>query len=113
MHSFYTSLLIVCNVSKILICFLPGCPDLLNKVRKYYQESLDAEQRCNASVFGAESPVEQSQYTRNITETLLDQSKDKFIRSVTAHKKSLSELKKKAEDMDKTVHHVSQKVDNL
>lgn len=92
--------------------FLPGCPGLLNEVRKYYQESLDAEQRCNASVYGAQSPVEQSQDTRNMTEALLDQRKDKFMRNVTAQKKSLSELKKKAENMDGKVHQLSQKVDN-
>lgn len=83
---------------------------LLNKVRKYYQESLDAEQRCNASVSGAQSPVEQSQDKRNMTEALLDQRKDKFMRNVTAQKKSLSELKKKAENMDGKVHQLSQKV---
>ncbi|KAI5612331.1 laminin subunit beta-1 isoform X2 [Silurus asotus] len=88
-----------------------GITDLLNKVRKYYQESLNAEQRCNASVFGSQSPVEQSQHTRNLTETLLDQWRDKFIRNVTAQKKSLSELEKKVKkDMSKKVHHLSQKV---
>lgn len=113
MHSFYISPLIFCNIQRILICFLPGCPDLLNKVQKYYQESLDAEQRCNASVFGPQSPVVQSQHTRNITEALLDQRKDKFMRNVTAQKKSLSELKKNAENMDEKVHHLNQKVDKL
>ncbi|MCJ8741639.1 hypothetical protein PDJAM_G00072970 [Pangasius djambal] len=87
-----------------------GIIDLLNKVRKYYQESLDAEQKCNASVFGTQSPVEQSRHTRNITEALLDKRKGKFMRNLTAQKKSLSELKTKAEDMDKKVHHLSQKV---
>lgn len=55
--------------------------------------------------------MEQSQHTRNITEVLLDQMQDKFIRSITAQNKSLSELKKKAENMDARVHHLSQKVD--
>ncbi|KAB5546301.1 hypothetical protein PHYPO_G00070480 [Pangasianodon hypophthalmus] len=87
-----------------------GIIDLLNKVRKYYQESLDAEQKCNASVFGTQSPVEQSRHTRNITKALLDQRKGQFMRNLTAQKKSLSELKKKEEDMDKKVHHLSQKV---
>uniref|UniRef100_A0AAR2J5X9 Laminin, beta 2-like n=1 Tax=Pygocentrus nattereri TaxID=42514 RepID=A0AAR2J5X9_PYGNA len=41
--------------------------------------SLEAEQRCNASVFGPESPVEQSQDTRNRTETLLEQKKDHLM----------------------------------
>ncbi|TSM04853.1 Laminin subunit beta-2 [Bagarius yarrelli] len=86
-----------------------GISDLLNKVQKYYQESLAAEQRCNASVYGAESPVAQSRHTRNITEVLLDQTKDKFMRNVTARKKSLSELKKKAEDLEGKVNHLSQK----
>lgn len=96
-----------------MICFLPGCADLLDKVRKYYQESLDAEQRCNASVFGPQSPVAQSQHTRSITEALLDQKTDRFLRNITAQKKSLSELKKKAEKMDEKAHQLSKKVDKL
>ncbi|XP_053338679.1 laminin subunit beta-1 [Clarias gariepinus] len=87
-----------------------GISDVYNKVRKYYQESLDAEQRCNASVFGAQSPVEQSKHTRNITEAIMDQMKDKFMRNITAQKKSLSELQKKADDMEEKLHHLSQKV---
>lgn len=94
----------------MLIYSLPCLPDVYNKVRKYYQESLDAEQRCNASVFGAQSPVEQSKHTRNITEAMMDQMKDKFMRNITAQKKSLSELQKKADDMDEKLHHLSQKV---
>lgn len=91
---------------------LSECTDLLNKVRKYYQESLAAEQRCNASVYGTQSPVEQSKRTRNITEVLLDQTKDKFMRNLTAQKKSLSELKKKTEALTGKVYNLNQKVDN-
>uniref|UniRef100_A0A8B9RJ27 Laminin subunit beta-1 n=1 Tax=Astyanax mexicanus TaxID=7994 RepID=A0A8B9RJ27_ASTMX len=73
------------------------------KIQKYYQQSLDAEQRCNASVYGPESPVEQSKQTRNLTETLINQKKDQLLRTVTAQNKSLSELEKKVHDVDKKV----------
>ncbi|XP_062872107.1 laminin subunit beta-1 [Trichomycterus rosablanca] len=87
-----------------------GIADSFDKVQKYYQESLDAEQRSNASVYGPQSPVEQSKHTRNITETLIDQKKDTFMRTVTAQKKSLSELEKKTNDMNEEVNHLSDKV---
>ncbi|KAL7859957.1 hypothetical protein SRHO_G00151040 [Serrasalmus rhombeus] len=87
-----------------------GFADQFEKVRKYYLQSLEAEQRCNASVFEPESPVEQSQDTRNRTETLLEQKKDQLLRTVTAQNKSLSELEKKANDLNNKVHHLSHKV---
>ncbi|KAG9269610.1 laminin subunit beta-1 [Astyanax mexicanus] len=87
-----------------------GLADKFEKIQKYYQQSLDAEQRCNASVYGPESPVEQSKQTRNLTETLINQKKDQLLRTVTAQNKSLSELEKKVHDVDKKVHHLSRKV---
>uniref|UniRef100_A0AAR2LWX9 Laminin, beta 1b n=1 Tax=Pygocentrus nattereri TaxID=42514 RepID=A0AAR2LWX9_PYGNA len=95
------------NVDVPSVCL---CADQFEKVRKYYLQSLEAEQRCNASVFGPESPVEQSQDTRNRTETLLEQKKDQLLRTVTAQNKSLSELEKKANDLNNKVHHLSHKV---
>uniref|UniRef100_A0A8C9YFE3 Laminin, beta 2-like n=1 Tax=Sander lucioperca TaxID=283035 RepID=A0A8C9YFE3_SANLU len=62
------------------------------KVKKYYQESVKAEKKCNASVSGPLSPVEQSKETRAVTEDLLDASKDKFLRALAAQNKSLNEL---------------------
>ncbi|KAI4902331.1 hypothetical protein NFI96_018366 [Prochilodus magdalenae] len=82
----------------------------LDEIHKYYQQSLDAEKRCNASVYGPESPVEQSQDTRNVTETLLKQKKDQLLRTVTAHNKSLSELDKKVNHLDHRVNRLSHRV---
>uniref|UniRef100_A0A8C2ZAT6 Laminin, beta 2-like n=1 Tax=Cyclopterus lumpus TaxID=8103 RepID=A0A8C2ZAT6_CYCLU len=65
------------------------------KVKKYYQESVKAEEKCNASVSGPLSPVEQSKETRAITEDLLDASKDNFLRALAAQNKSLNELQQK------------------
>ncbi|XP_069025233.1 laminin subunit beta-1 [Embiotoca jacksoni] len=87
-----------------------GFADQFEKVKKFYQESVQAEERCNASVSGALSPVEQSKETRALTENLLDASKDKFLRALAAQNKSLSELQQKAHDLDKKVHHLSHKV---
>uniref|UniRef100_A0A8C2ZAY7 Laminin, beta 2-like n=1 Tax=Cyclopterus lumpus TaxID=8103 RepID=A0A8C2ZAY7_CYCLU len=82
----------------------------LHQEREYYQESVKAEEKCNASVSGPLSPVEQSKETRAITEDLLDASKDNFLRALAAQNKSLNELQQKAHDLDKKVHHLSHKV---
>ncbi|XP_062396596.1 laminin subunit beta-2 [Sardina pilchardus] len=87
-----------------------GFADQFEKVKRYYRESQEAEQRCNASVSGPRSPVEQSRRTRKETEDLLDKSRDRLLRSVAAHKKSLSELETKAHEVDRKVHHLSHKV---
>ena len=84
--------------------------DKFENVKKYFRESMEAEQRCNASVSGLSSPVAQSKATRRRTERLLDSKKDQFLRMVAAHKKSLDELKHKAHDVNKKVHHLSHKV---
>lgn len=79
-------------------------------MKKYYQKSLEAEEKCNASVSGPLSPVEQSKQTRKTTEELLDASKDKFLRAMAAQNKSLDELQQKADGLDKTINHLSDKV---
>ncbi|XP_048033390.1 laminin subunit beta-1 [Megalobrama amblycephala] len=87
-----------------------GLAEQFENVRKYYQSSLNSEQRCNASVYGPQSPVEQSQDTRNRTEALLKESKDRFLRTLAANNRSLSELEEKAHEIDRKVHHLSNKV---
>uniref|UniRef100_A0A667ZZH8 Laminin subunit beta-1 n=1 Tax=Myripristis murdjan TaxID=586833 RepID=A0A667ZZH8_9TELE len=76
-------------------------------------DSIEAEEKCNASVFGPSSPVEQSRQTRTQTEDLLNARRDKFLRTVAAQKKSLEELQHKAHDLDKKVHHLSHKVGSV
>ncbi|KAG7472317.1 hypothetical protein MATL_G00107440 [Megalops atlanticus] len=87
-----------------------GFAEQFENVRKYYRESQDAERRCNASVLGPNSPVKQSQETRKQAEDLLNKRRDKFLRSMAAQKKSLSELQNKTNDLDKKVNHVSDMV---
>uniref|UniRef100_A0A673C7J4 Laminin subunit beta-1 n=1 Tax=Sphaeramia orbicularis TaxID=375764 RepID=A0A673C7J4_9TELE len=70
-------------------CFLT---DQFEKVKRYYRESAKAEEKCNASVSGPSSPVEQSKETRGITENLLDAGKDKLLKAVAAQNRSLNEL---------------------
>uniref|UniRef100_A0A8D3D257 Laminin, beta 2-like n=1 Tax=Scophthalmus maximus TaxID=52904 RepID=A0A8D3D257_SCOMX len=67
---------------------------------KYYRVSLEAEEKCNASVSGPFSAVEQSKETRALTEDLLDASKDKFLRALAAQNKSLEELQQKTHHLD-------------
>lgn len=78
-------------------------------MKKYYQESLDAEKKCNLTVSGPLSPVEESKKTRTITKEKLDASKDKTLRALAAQNKSLTELQEKAHDLGKKVHHLSHK----
>ncbi len=62
---------------------------------------------------GPLSPVEQSKETRALTEDLLEDQKDKFLRVLAAQNKSLNELQQKAHDLDKKVHHLSHKVSSF
>lgn len=87
-----------------------GFADQFEKVKKYYQKSLEAQQKCDATVSGPSSPVEQSKVTRTKTENLLDSKKDQFLRAMAAQNKSLNELQQKSKDLDKKVHHLSNKV---
>ncbi|CAN9515951.1 unnamed protein product [Ophioblennius macclurei] len=86
-----------------------GFEDQFKKVKKSHQKSLQAEQKCNASVSVGLSPVEQSKKTRALTETLLDASRDKFLRTLASQNKSLSELQERVQDLEK-VSHLSDKV---
>uniref|UniRef100_A0A8C4HDS2 Laminin, beta 2-like n=1 Tax=Dicentrarchus labrax TaxID=13489 RepID=A0A8C4HDS2_DICLA len=53
--------------------------DQFEKVKKNYRLSLEAEEKCNLTVSGPLSPVGQSKETRNRTEVLLNDSRDKFL----------------------------------
>lgn len=90
--------------------FTSGFADQFEKIKKYYRESLKAEEKCNASVSGPSSPVEQSKEKRTITESLLNAGKDKLLRALAAHNKSLIGLQQKAHDLDKRVYHLSDQV---
>lgn len=84
--------------------------DQFEKIKKFYQESLKAEERSNSSVSGPLSPVEQSKKTRSLTEDQLEANKDKFLRALAAQNKSLSELQQNADDVNKKVQLLSDKV---
>uniref|UniRef100_A0AAX7SDX4 Laminin, beta 2-like n=1 Tax=Astatotilapia calliptera TaxID=8154 RepID=A0AAX7SDX4_ASTCA len=89
---------------------LVSLTDQFEKVKQYYQESLQAEMKCNASVFGPMSPVEESNKTRARTEDLLDEIENSINRNVAAHNKSLSDLQKQAHDLHKQVNQLSDQV---
>uniref|UniRef100_A0A8C1QPG7 Laminin, beta 2-like n=1 Tax=Cyprinus carpio TaxID=7962 RepID=A0A8C1QPG7_CYPCA len=82
---------------------------LQRELKNYHTAGL-AEQRCNASVYGPQSPVEQSEDTRKRTEALLKERKDSFMRTVTANKKSLSELEDKTREIDRKLMHLNNRV---
>ncbi|KAM4562148.1 laminin subunit beta-1 isoform 1-T2 [Odontesthes bonariensis] len=87
--------------------FSSGFTDQFEKVKKYYRESLQAEEKCNASASG---PVEQSKVTRANTEDLLDARRDAFLQELAAQNQSLKELQEEAFELDKNTHHLSDKV---
>ncbi|XP_041860156.1 laminin subunit beta-1 [Melanotaenia boesemani] len=84
-----------------------GFSDQFEKVKKYYRESLESEERCNASVSG---PVRESKEIRAITEDLLNAKKDNFFKVLAAQNKSLNDLQQKVGNLDDRVHHLSDKV---
>ncbi|CAG6021045.1 unnamed protein product [Menidia menidia] len=84
-----------------------GFADQFEKVKKSYRESLQAEEKCNASVSG---PVEQSAETRAKTELLLNETREAFLQDIAAQNKSIKELQEKASDLDEQVRLVSNKV---
>uniref|UniRef100_A0A3Q2XNE3 Laminin, beta 2-like n=1 Tax=Hippocampus comes TaxID=109280 RepID=A0A3Q2XNE3_HIPCM len=87
-----------------------GFADQFKKVKQYYQESSDAEEKCNTSVSGPLSPVEQSKQTRSLIENLLNTTEDKFLHAMAAQNKSIEELQQKAHELDHKVHHLSNQV---
>ncbi|XP_023188119.1 laminin subunit beta-2-like [Xiphophorus maculatus] len=87
-----------------------GFSDQFDKVKKYYQLSQQAEEKCNASVLFPTSPVEQSKQNRGITEKMLNATKDELPRNLTAHNNSLNELHQKTQNLSETVRHLSQMV---
>uniref|UniRef100_A0A674N9V3 Laminin, beta 2-like n=1 Tax=Takifugu rubripes TaxID=31033 RepID=A0A674N9V3_TAKRU len=80
------------------------------KVKKYHEESLKAEEKCNTTVSGAQSPVEESKKTNTLIKDLLEASQDKFLQDLAAHNKSIQDLQVKAQDLDQKVHQLAHKV---
>lgn len=99
---------VFCKENKHCLCSPRS--DQFEKIKKFYQESLKAEERSNSSVSGPLSPVEQSKKTRSLTEDQLEANKDKFLRALAAQNKSLSKLQQNADDVDKKVQLLSDKV---
>lgn len=98
----------VASKKKLLDKYLSsGFSDQFDKVKKYYQESLQSEERCNASVSG---PVEQSKETRSIIENLLNAKQDNFSKVLASQNKSLNDLQQKVDNLNDTVNHLSDKV---
>lgn len=83
---------------------------MFRKVQKFHQESLEAGEKCNAAVSGPLSLVGQPNKTRTLIKDLLDASQDKVLHDLAAHNQSLNELQGKAQDLDRVVHHLTQKV---
>lgn len=79
-------------------------------MQKYHQESVKAEEKCNATVSGPLSPVEDANKTRILINDLLEASQDKLLQDLAAHNRSINELQGKARDLDRTVRHLTQEV---
>lgn len=87
-----------------------GFADQFDKVKKYYQESQKAEEKCNASVSGPANPVDQSNQTRGIVEALLDATTDELLQNLTVQNNSLNELHQNAQNLSEKVQRLSKQV---
>ncbi|XP_072309145.1 laminin subunit beta-2-like, partial [Eucyclogobius newberryi] len=87
-----------------------GFSDQFEKIKRFHKQSLKAEEKCNASVSGSLSPVEQSRGTRNRTKNLLDSERDRLLRTISAQNRSLSELKEKTQNLEERERRLSVKV---
>lgn len=83
---------------------------MFRKVQTFHQESLKAEEKGKAAVSGPLSPVGQSNKTRTLIKDLLDASQDKVLQNLATHNQSVIELQRKAQDLDREVHRLTQKV---
>lgn len=101
--------LIETSLSYCKIC-LVKLIDQFQKIKKYHEDSLKAEEKCNTTVSGAQSPVEESNNTNTLIKDLLEASQDKFLQDLAAHNKSIQELQGKAQDLDQKVHQLAHKV---
>ncbi|XP_069795570.1 laminin subunit beta-2 isoform X2 [Narcine bancroftii] len=82
--------------------------ELSEAVWTSYQESQEAEQAVNRTVWAADSPVQGSEGMRMQTERLLQQRESTFRKTMAAERKRLKELGKEVEEM--TVDHINEKV---
>ncbi|XP_030622838.1 laminin subunit beta-1a [Chanos chanos] len=71
-----------------------------DSVSKYYQQSLAAEARVNASMSGPDSLVEQSSTLRHLTEASMNETKEDFLSRQEEHAKSLDDLAGQLETLD-------------
>uniref|UniRef100_A0A3B3Z8Y5 Uncharacterized protein n=1 Tax=Periophthalmus magnuspinnatus TaxID=409849 RepID=A0A3B3Z8Y5_9GOBI len=90
-----------------------GSEDQFEKVKRFYSQSLAAEQRCNSSVSGSLSPVEHSQRTRNDTKSILDANRERLQRTISAQNRSLIELQQKTTELEERERSLSQKGGHL
>lgn len=87
-----------------------GFTDQFEKVKRWSAQSALSAHRCNASVSGPSSPVEQSAETRNKTEQLLHTRKQQLLASSQAHSKALSQLHDKLQPLEQQERSISTKV---
>jgi len=76
------------------------CTGATDSVTKYYQQSLVAEARANASTIDAGSPIENSAALRDATESKMNETKEEFDRQQEEHAKRLDDLAGELETLD-------------
>ncbi|XP_043934664.1 laminin subunit beta-1-like isoform X2 [Protopterus annectens] len=78
----------------------PGFQESFQSIEGSYGISVKAEEHANRTVFGQNSLVEQSRRTREETENLLKKKNDEFQKNMAAHKRSLTELENKTQQLN-------------
>lgn len=76
------------------------CAGAADSVTKYYQQSLAAEARVNASTIDGGNPIENAAALRNATENKMNESKEEFDRQQEEHAKRLDDLAGELETLD-------------
>jgi coxsackievirus/adenovirus receptor len=90
-------LLFVNFVTFNIVFVMTGATD---SVTKYYQQSLAADARANASTSGPGNPVESSAILRQATEDKMNDTREEFHRRQEEHAKRLDDLAGQLETLD-------------
>lgn len=101
-------MIVIYNVMSIILPFvnsvtfnivfvMTGATD---SVTKYYQQSLAADARANASTSGPGNPVESSAILRKATEDKMNDTREEFHRRQEEHAKRLDDLAGQLETLD-------------
>uniref|UniRef100_A0A4W5Q7S6 Laminin, beta 1a n=1 Tax=Hucho hucho TaxID=62062 RepID=A0A4W5Q7S6_9TELE len=96
----YTMSIILPFVNSVTFNIVYVMTGATDSVTKYYQQSLAADARANASTSGPGNPVESSAILRQATEDKMNDTREEFYRRQEEHAKRLDDLAGQLETLD-------------